>query len=511
MIKDCSINSGAARGIWVKGDSISSTAGFVLSNNAISNMNMDGIDFDITTSNSLAMDNICSDNIRYGIFTEEGANLNHIINNTCSNNQIGLNIYSNANGNTIRNSFISNTCTSNQTGIRFGALSPLQTSQNFVFNNTISNSTIFAINAQNTGSQNYISQNYLYQNASDLGSTNSAVFFNNSPQGVTGNGQSTVTNSLGNFAIGSEIILDKEDDYFSTCDIAEIIIYNRSIDESERKRIEFYLNSKYSIYSEYNAPKISIKKTNIGGGKISLYKTPPKFLYFGVPLLGTNLASAPVPCNFSNYNTTWIYLGSPSYRYRKIDEYIYITTPLTPEGYGGNGLYQIRDSDDVYFTNSYNNTDKFPSDNWQLGYYITNNCSEYTTVPIFVLPNPNAVILYESGTGNPLTYSGDGLSSSHLVGGLSGGGQDNGSWTVTFKIKKEGTLYYSFNLESEQGYDYASSRIVDGAIIFPEQSGYVQSNGNIPVAIDEIIIITYYKDESVSVGFDGIQFDFYIV
>jgi hypothetical protein len=258
--------------------------------------------------------------------------------------------------------------------------------------------------------------------------------------------------------------------------------------------------------------KVSIKKQNLGGGKISLYKAKPqpKFVVFGVALLGTNLASAPVPCDFSNYNTTWIYLGSPSYRYRKIDELIYINTPLTPEGYGGNGLYQVKDSDDQYFTNSYNNTDKFPSDNWQLGNYITNNCPVYTTVPIFVLQNPNAVIFYESGSGNPLTYSGDGLSTSHFVGGLSGGGQDYGSWTVTFKIKKAGVLYYSFDLQSEASFDYAAAN-VNNNTIFEYQSGIIQSNGNINVNIDDIITISYSKDESVSVGFDGIQFDFYIV
>jgi hypothetical protein len=258
--------------------------------------------------------------------------------------------------------------------------------------------------------------------------------------------------------------------------------------------------------------KISIKKQNLGGGKISLYKAKPqpKFVVFGVALLGTNLASAPVPCDFSNYNTTWIYFGSPRYRYRKIDELIYITTPLTPEAYGGNGFYQIKDSDDQYFTNSYNNTDKFPSDNWQLGNYITNHCPGYITVPIFVLQNPNAVIFYESGSGNPLTYSGDGLSTSHFVGGLSGGGQDNGGWTVTFKIKKAGVLYYSFDLQSEAYFDYAAAN-VNNNTIFEYQSGITQSNGNINVNIDDIITISYSKDESVSVGFDGIQFDFYIV
>jgi hypothetical protein len=242
------------------------------------------------------------------------------------------------------------------------------------------------------------------------------------------------------------------------------------------------------------------------------FPAQPKFVFFGVPLLVSNLPSDPNPsCNFSIFNRTWIYLGAPNFRYRPTDSTSYfITTPLTPEEYGGNGFYQVRDSDDIYFTNSYNNTDKFPSDNWQLGNYITNNCPGYTTVPIFVLPNPNAVILYDSGIGNPLTYSGDGLSISHFVGGLSGGGQDGGNWSVTFKIKKAGVLYYNFELQSESGYDYAAAN-VNGNTIFPEQSGYIQSNGNINVNIDDIITISYSKDGSVSEGFDGIQFDFYIV
>jgi parallel beta-helix repeat protein len=247
MVTDCTIDGGAARGIWIKGNSISSTAGFVVSNNSISNMNMDGIDFDVTTSNSLAIDNICSDNIRYGIFAEEGANLNHIIRNTCSNNEIGLNAYSNTTGNTIRNSFIENICRANQKGIRFGALNPLQTSENFAFNNSIYNSTIFAIDAQNTGSQNYISQNYLYQNTGNLGSTGSAVLFNGWVQGVTGTGQSVASNSLGSFAIGSDIVLNKTDNYFSTCDLAEVIIYNRALSTLERQKVEAYLGNKYSI------------------------------------------------------------------------------------------------------------------------------------------------------------------------------------------------------------------------------------------------------------------------
>jgi len=265
-------------------------------------------------------------------------------------------------------------------------------------------------------------------------------------------------------------------------------------------------------FPNISSGKILIKKQNVYSGKMSLYKTPPKFLPFGVPLLVTNLPfDENAGCNFSVFNRTWIYLGAPSFRYRPTDTTFYhILTPLTPEGYGGNGSYKIISPDEVYFTNSYNNSDKFPSNNWQLTSYMIDNCPQSTTLPIFTLPNPNAVIFYEAGSGNPLQYSGDGLSSSHFTGYLLGGGQDNGSWTVTFKIKKAGVLYYSFNLESEGGYDYASSN-VNGNTIFAEQSGYVQSNGNINVNIDDIITITYYKDSSVSEGFDGIGFDFYIV
>jgi len=178
MVTACLINGGAARGIWTKGNTISSTAGFILSENWISNVNMDGIDFDITTASSLAMDNTCSDNIRYGIFTEEGANLNHVIRNVCANNEIGINVYSNDNLNTVRNTFIGNTCTGNQRGIRFGALIPWETSQNFAFNNQIYGSSSSGIDSQGLGSANYLSQNLFSGNVANLGSTISAVFFN---------------------------------------------------------------------------------------------------------------------------------------------------------------------------------------------------------------------------------------------------------------------------------------------------------------------------------------------
>ena len=178
IVTGCTINGGAARGIWTKGNSLSSTAGFILTDNWISNVNMDGVDFDVTTSSSLAMDNTCTKNIRYGIFTEEGANLNHLIRNICISNEIGLNLYSSLTNNTIRNTLVGNLCTANQRGIRFGAASPWETSQNFAFNNQVTGSTSSGIDAQNYGSANYCSQNILSGNLANLGSTSSAIFFN---------------------------------------------------------------------------------------------------------------------------------------------------------------------------------------------------------------------------------------------------------------------------------------------------------------------------------------------
>jgi hypothetical protein len=59
----CVINGGAARGIWSKGGS-QSTANLIFTDNTISNVNMDGIDLDVTSSGMLAKFNNCYDNIR---------------------------------------------------------------------------------------------------------------------------------------------------------------------------------------------------------------------------------------------------------------------------------------------------------------------------------------------------------------------------------------------------------------------------------------------------------------
>lgn len=191
VVAGTTIDGGAARGIWTKGNSTSSTGGYIFAGNTISNCNMDGIDFDVTTSNSLAYANTSQGNIRYGVFVEEGASLNTVLANTCSSNEIGINLYSSATGTTIRNSLVANVCDSNQRGIRFGAATGLETSHNFAFNNTLSRSTAKGLDAQSVGSENYCSQQYFSGNVATIGGTTGAVFFNSASFAATATAATT--------------------------------------------------------------------------------------------------------------------------------------------------------------------------------------------------------------------------------------------------------------------------------------------------------------------------------
>jgi parallel beta-helix repeat protein len=172
----CTVNQGSARGIWIKGGT-QSTNNLILTDNTLSNLNMDGIDLDVTCTGMLAKFNNCNDNVRYGMFIEEGASSNQVLANSCSGNEIGLNVFSNTTSNTRYNSLIANKSISNERGIRFGAASTRNTSNNFAFNNSIISCTS-GIDAQSSGSENYCSQNYLYNNTLDISNISSAVFFN---------------------------------------------------------------------------------------------------------------------------------------------------------------------------------------------------------------------------------------------------------------------------------------------------------------------------------------------
>ena len=178
IVDSCTLDGGASRGIWTRGITASSLSGMVFIDNTISNVNMDGIDFDIATSSSTALYNTSENNIRYGIFIEEGCKFVQAIGNTCSGNDIGINFYAYDAGPTEKNLAVANTLNANKRGLRFGSQSGFLTQSNFAFNNRISFSTLSAIDAQNYGSENYLSENTLSGNNNDLASSNTAVFFN---------------------------------------------------------------------------------------------------------------------------------------------------------------------------------------------------------------------------------------------------------------------------------------------------------------------------------------------
>ncbi len=171
----CSINGGAARGIWTKG----AQAGFIFTDNTASNVNMDGIDIDAFTINSLVKFNVTNGSVRTGIFVEESAKHNQVIGNTCNSNAFAINIQSTGSGPTSYNSIVANSCDANTSrGIRIGAASTLTTEHNFLFNNKITNTIGAAVDSQGPGSENYWSQHYTLGNTSSIGTTASAVFFN---------------------------------------------------------------------------------------------------------------------------------------------------------------------------------------------------------------------------------------------------------------------------------------------------------------------------------------------
>ena len=191
IVQNCTLDGGAARGIWAK-----SGSGHILSDNSSANMNMDGIDVDAFASYSLVQFNSTFGNIRYGLFVEEAAKYNQLVGNLSRSNSMGINVYSSVVGPTAYNSFVANTCQGNARGIRTGGAvirstnsgivttKTNRTEHNFFFNNVIrdtptsTNKSDAGICAQVQGGENYFSRHYLSNNSPDYSDTNTAVFFN---------------------------------------------------------------------------------------------------------------------------------------------------------------------------------------------------------------------------------------------------------------------------------------------------------------------------------------------
>jgi hypothetical protein len=181
IIRGCHVDVSGGRAIWTEG----STTRYIVVGNTTTHANMDGIDFDAHTANSLAKDNISDANTRSGLFIEEGAAFNKAYANVFSNTDShALNIYSNLAGkSTHQNVAFCNTIRANHNGVRIGAINGNTTSETFLFNNLVTDTSGSGISIDALGSNNYCSSNLLRANAPDfsLNPMGGADFFNPPP------------------------------------------------------------------------------------------------------------------------------------------------------------------------------------------------------------------------------------------------------------------------------------------------------------------------------------------
>ena len=103
-----------------------------------------------------------------------------------------------------------------------------------------------------------------YLNGTLIGTANSSTWNNGG-------------DAVGSFSIGSEVVQNiNVEAFFAKCDIAEILIYKKALDSTERQAIENYLNIKYSLglsisntlFSTNGNSKLNIKKI-IEGSQVS--------------------------------------------------------------------------------------------------------------------------------------------------------------------------------------------------------------------------------------------------
>jgi hypothetical protein len=177
------LNGTAGRGIWTQNP----TSRFIVLENHVSNTGADGVDFDSSTSHSVAASNVSVDNRRNGVFVEQSASFDKVYANSATTRGLnastgrGVNITNNATSASTRNVCDSNVLFSNTSDtIRNGlavnsgasvAGGVAETAHTFAFNNVIINSTAvgLSINPQFPRSvENYFSQNVLSGNNPDL-------------------------------------------------------------------------------------------------------------------------------------------------------------------------------------------------------------------------------------------------------------------------------------------------------------------------------------------------------
>ncbi|MFL6600425.1 MAG: right-handed parallel beta-helix repeat-containing protein [Steroidobacteraceae bacterium] len=195
------VNNSGGRCIWTQ----QNHARYVVLENYLTNCNMDGVDFDSSTSNSFAIGNNNVDNIRYGVFIEQSDSFNRIYGNNTTTRGVsgipghGIGIYNNATSGATRavtdkNTIFSNVSDIIANGLRVGSISTAtggvaETAHSFLFNNVVRNSRADGILFDTEfpqSVQNYFSQTVLSGNATDINShpSNGATppeFFNPPP------------------------------------------------------------------------------------------------------------------------------------------------------------------------------------------------------------------------------------------------------------------------------------------------------------------------------------------
>jgi hypothetical protein len=182
------VNQSGGRCIWTQ----YANAHYVVLENQLSNCNMDAVDFDSSTSNSYAIDNMGIDNLRYGVFIEQSDSYNMVYGNFTTTRDIanppghGVGVYNNATSKGTRAITDGNTVFSNvsdiiNNGLRVGSISTAtggvaESAHTFMFNNIARNSTGNAIlfDTQFPNSiENYFSQTVLSGNKTDLSDVHS--------------------------------------------------------------------------------------------------------------------------------------------------------------------------------------------------------------------------------------------------------------------------------------------------------------------------------------------------
>eukprot|EP00128_Syssomonas_multiformis_P014460 Colp12_sorted_trinity150504_noHs@28894 len=151
IVTQCVVSKSQERGIWTQ-----NTRGTILEGNTCIENARDGIDLDSFTCNAVVSQNTTSGNGRCGIFIEEGASRNVIMNNRCDKNDVGINIFANAAGVCEDNVLVGNNCISNtHYGIRIGSLkAPQASNSNVLFRNTTAQNGQVGLEIQPTTQHN---------------------------------------------------------------------------------------------------------------------------------------------------------------------------------------------------------------------------------------------------------------------------------------------------------------------------------------------------------------------